>query len=549
MNYDFIIIGAGSAGCVLANRLSENPSNRVLLLEAGPPDYGLDFRLHMPAALAYPLQSDHYNWWYESEPEPFMNNRRIYHPRGKVLGGSSSINGMIYIRGNPMDYESWSSREGLEAWNYAHVLPYFRKAETRLIGGDEYRGDSGPLKTTTGKCENPLFEAFFQATTQAGHPATSDVNGYQQEGFSAFDMTTFSGRRWSTARAYLHPVKQRKNLRIQDRSLAYKLLLNGNRCAGVEYLHRGRTEKAFAGEILLCGGAFNSPQLLQLSGIGDSDCLKRAGVKVKHELKGVGRDLQDHLEVYVQHACLQPISMYDALKPWNQLLIGLSWYLFKTGVGASNQFEAGGFIRSNEDVPYPNLQYHFLPIAISYDGTSPQNEHGFQAHVGPMLSDARGHVKIRSSDPSESPEILFNYLSTEKDRREWVEAIEKTRDIFSQTAFDPYRGQELAPGAHIQSDAEILDFVREKGESAYHPCSTCRMGVDDMAVTDGELNVHGIDCLRVVDASVMPHIVNGNLNAPTIMIAEKASDLILGNSPLPSSRADFYRHNSATVQV
>lgn len=542
MNYDYIIIGAGSAGCVLANRLSEDPANTVLLLEAGPADYGLDFRLHMPAALTYPLQSKQYNWWYDSEPEPHMNQRQIYHPRGKVLGGSSSINGMIYIRGNAMDYEAWSALEGMQDWSYSHVLPYFKKAETRLKGADDYRGGTGPLKTTTGPCENPLFKAFFDAAQQAGLPYTDDVNGYQQEGVGPFDMTTYKGRRWSTARAYLHPIAQRENLTIQSKTLTHKILFDGKTAIGVEVSQGGTITTLKGHEIILSAGAFNSPQLLQLSGIGDSEHLNSLGIETVQHLPGVGENLQDHLEVYVQQSCTQPISMYYALKPWNQVRIGLQWYLFKTGEGASNQFEAGGFIRSNNKVPYPNLQYHFLPIAISYDGTTPQEQHGYQAHVGPMLSDARGHVKIQANDPKVAPKIVFNYLSTDKDKREWVEAIRKTREIFAQDAFAPYRGKEIAPGSHVQSDEEILEFVRQKGESAYHPSCTCKMGTDDMAVTDPELRVHGINNLRVVDASVMPQIINGNLNAPTIMIAEKAADLILGKAMLEPLELAYYRH-------
>ncbi len=544
-HYDFIIIGAGSAGSVLANRLSENPDARVLLLEAGRPDHRWDFRLHMPAALAFPLQSKTYNWWYDSEPEPHMNGRRIYHPRGKVLGGSSSINGMIYIRGNPMDYERWSEDQALAHWSYAHCLPYFKKAETRVKGGDSYRGDSGPLTTTTSACENPLFHAFFEAGQQAGHPFTDDVNGYQQEGVGHFDMTVRDGKRCNTSRGHLDPARTRPNLHIETHALVTKIHIEGERATGVDYQQRGNAKRATANEVILSGGAINSPQLLELSGIGQPARLEQHGIAVKHALPGVGENLQDHLEVYVQQACSQPISLYSSLKWYNQALIGLKWYLFNSGIGASNQFEAGGFIRSNEDVAYPNLQYHFLPIAIKYDGTAPKDTHGYQLHVGPMNSDSRGHVHIKSANPQDKPEILFNYLSTEKDRREWVEAIRKTREIFAQPAFDALRAEELQPGPDVQSDQEILEFVRNHGESAYHPSCTCAMGSSEAAVVDGDLKVHGVENLRVVDASVMPTITNGNLNAPTIMIAEKAADIILGNTPLDAETVPWHRHGES----
>ncbi|GAB7024234.1 choline dehydrogenase [Salidesulfovibrio brasiliensis] len=540
-HYDYIIIGGGSAGSVLANRLSANPNNKVLVLEAGRPDHRLDFRIHMPAALTYPLAGKTYNWWYESEPEPYMNNRRIYQPRGKVLGGSSCINGMIYIRGNAMDYEKWSKEDGLEDWSYAHCLPYFKRFECRTAGADEYQGAVGPLYLTTPECDNPLFTAFFNAVQQAGYPITNDVNGYQQEGFGKFDRNTYQGRRHNAARAYVHPVKHRRNLKIKCKAMTTRILFQGNRAVGVEYTKGKRSFKAYGGEIISCGGAINSPQLLQLSGIGNGAELSQLGIDMVQDLPGVGENLQDHLELYVQYACKKPVSMFPALKWYNQPWIGLKWLFGHTGEAATNHFEAGGFIRGNDQVEYPNLQYHFLPIAIRYDGSAPNEGHGYQVHVGPMNTDVRGHVKIKSNNPGDYPSILFNYLSTEQERREWVEAIRKTREIMTQPAFDEFRGKELAPGEQAQTDEEILDFVANEGESAYHPSCTCAMGTHDMAVTDGDLKVHGVEGLRVVDASVMPYVTNGNIYAPVMMIAEKAADKILGNTPLAPENVPYYK--------
>jgi len=500
----------------------------------------------MPAALTWPLTGRTYNWWYESDPEPGMGGRRIYQPRGKVLGGSSSINGMIWIHGNPLDYERWAKEPGLESWDFAHCLPYFRRLENRLSGGDEYHGDSGPQYLTTPECDSPLFDAFFAAVQQAGYPVTKDVNGYQQEGFSSFDRTTYRSRRWSAAQGYYHPVKHRPNLTLVCGAHATRVLFDGARAVGVEYRRGRRLHTAFGGEIICCGGAINTPTLLQLSGVGPADLLTEVGVDVVQDLPGVGENLQDHLEVYVQHACTQPVSIYPALAWWRQPWIGAQWLFGRRGIGATNHFEAGGFIRSNDEVALPNVQFHFLPIAIRYDGTAPNAGHGYQVHVGPTLSDARGWVRVRSGNPDDYPSIRFNYLSTEQDRREWVEAIRCTRDILGQPAFEPLRGAELAPGEAVQTDEQILDFIAGEGESAYHASCTCRMGTGDDAVTDPELRVHGLEGLRVVDASVMPSVTNGNIYAPVVMIAEKAADMIRGDTPLPPSPVDFYEHPVAS---
>lgn len=546
MNYDFIIVGGGSAGAVLTNRLSENPSNKVLVLEAGAVDHWWDFRIHMPAALSYLLTGTQRNWAYSSDPEPNMNNRRIFHPRGKVLGGTSCINGMIWIRGNAMDYEKWAKEDGLESWGYANCLPYFKRVETRLIGGDNYRGGQGPLKITTPNCENPLFDAFFNSVQEAGYPLTDDVNGYQQEGFGKFDQTIYRARRLNAARAYIHPIKHRKNLTVYTKAMVLRVLFDGKRAIGVEYKKGNKVEKVYAKEVISCGGAINSPQLLQVSGVGNADHLKSMGVPVIHDLPAVGENLQDHLEVYVQWACKKPVSLYPALSPWRAPKIGFDWLFFRKGIGATNHFEAGGFIRSNEDEEYPNLQYHFLPLAIRYDGSAPKEGHGFQLHIGPMNTDVRGHVKIKSADPLVYPSILFNYLSTEQERKHWVEAIRLSRKIIETDAMSKYLGKELAPGKDVQTDEEILDFVAREGESAYHPSCTCRMGNGINSVTDANLKVHGIEGLRVVDASVMPYVTNGNIYAPVLMIGEKAADIILGNTPLEVEEAPYFTKEMAS---
>ncbi len=547
--YDFVIVGGGSAGCVLANRLSADPKTRVLVLEAGRPDSLWDVYIHMPAALSFPIGSPRYDWRYESEPEPFMDGRRVAHARGKVLGGSSSINGMIFQRGNPLDFEKWGAEPGLEQWDYAHCLPYFKRMERSLEGADEYRGDSGPLVVERGPATNPLFTAFFEAVQQAGYPLTDDVNGERQEGFARFDRNVHRGRRLSAARAYLHPVRQRSNLEVTCRALVTRVLFEDKRAVGVEYLKAGGFERAYAEEVILCGGAINSPQLLQLSGVGDPEHLRSVGVEIVHELPGVGENLQDHLEVYVQHACTKPISVAPAMKWRNRPWVGLQWLFFRRGPGATNHFEAGGFVRSNDDVAYPNLMFHFLPLAIRYDGTQPAGGHGYQVHVGPMNSDARGSVKITSPNAHVHPALRFNYLSTEQDRREWVEAIRCARHILGQPAFVEFDAGEVSPGPKVETDEQILDWVIRDAETALHPSCSCRMGVDELAVVDpATMRVHGLEGLRVVDASVMPYVTNANIYAPVMMIAEKAADLIRGATPVPPRKIDFYRHR-ATVSV
>jgi choline dehydrogenase len=548
--YDFVIVGGGSAGSALANRLSADPGTSVLVLEAGRSDWRIDPFIHMPAALTFPIGSPFYDWMYESEPEPFMHGRRVYHARGKVLGGSSSINGQIFQRGNALDYERWAGDPGMETWDYAHCLPYFKRMETCLAAAadDPFRGHTGPLVLERGPATNPLFTAFFAACEEAGYHLTDDVNGYRQEGFAPFDRNIHRGRRLSAARAYLHPVMGRRNLKVRISTLVTQVHFEGRRAIGVEIERQGGgTETIRAGEVILCGGAINSPQLLLLAGVGPAAELETLGIPVVADLPGVGDHLQDHLEVYIQYRSLQPVSMQPtATQKWRRPFIGAQWLFLRSGPGATNHFEGGGFARSNEDVAYPNLMFHFLPLAIRYDGSAGAPGHGYQVHVGPMYSDARGTIKLKSTDPHEHPAIRFNYLSTDQDRREWVEAVHVARRILSQPAMAPFNGGETSPGPAVTSDDEIREWVARDAETALHPSCTARMGIDGASVIDPlTMRLHGLDGLRVVDASVMPYVTNANIYAPVMMVAEKAADLILGNAPLPPERIEFYRHRSA----
>ncbi|MDO5057223.1 MAG: choline dehydrogenase [Lautropia sp.] len=549
--YDYIIIGAGSAGNVLAARLTEDANVSVLLLEAGLPDYRFDFRTQMPAALAMPLQGTTYNWAYKTDPEPHMDHRRMDCGRGKGLGGSSLINGMCYIRGNALDFDHWARKDGLADWRYHDCLPYFRKAECRDAGPNDYHGGDGPIHVTTARHGvNPLFEAMIEAGVEAGYPRTDDLNGYQQEGFGPMDrFVTPRGRRSSTARGYLDMARDRSGLAIRTRALVDRIVFEGTRAIGVDYTWQGRKRRSHAArEVLLCGGAIASPTILQRSGIGPGEWLHEAGIHVRHALPGVGNNLQDHLELYMQYECTQPVSIAPATRWYNKPAIGLEWMLMGTGLGATNHFEAGGFIRSHDKFAWPNIQYHFLPIAVRYDGRNAASSHSFQAHVGSMRSPSRGRVRLRSGFPQEAPSILFNYMSHPQDWEEFRAAIRITRDIFRQPALDAYRGKVITPTDDLQSDAELDAYVRQHAETAYHPSCTCAMGTGENAVVDGQGRVHGLEGLRVVDASIMPDIITGNLNATTIMLAEKIADRIRGREPLPPSDASYHVADGAPIR-
>ena len=534
MNFDYVIVGAGSAGCVLANRLSENENNKVAIIEAG--DSSDIWKVKMPLALLYTMHDPKFNWKYYSEPEPYLNNRRVFCPRGKMIGGCSAHNGMVFVRGNKDDYSRWEGF-GLKNWSYEKVLPYFKKLETWSEGESQYRGSLGPMPINQSKNSNPLFKAFVTAGAEAGFELTPDYNGQKQEGFGVMEQTIYKGRRWSASNAYLKPALKRQNLKLMN-GYAHRIIFDELKAVGVEISHKGKTEIIKAKkEIIISASSINSPRLLLLSGIGPADELKQLGIIPILHRPGVGLNLQDHLEVYIQQECTKPITLFKYWNLFSKAMIGLEWLITKRGHGASNHFESAAFIRSRAGIEYPDIQFHFLPIAIRYDGRASATSHSWQAHVGPMRSSSRGSISLRSKNPHDAPKIQFNYMSEERDWIDFRCCVRVAREIFRQDAFKPFRGKEIQPGDWCKSDLQINEFIKEHAESAYHPSGTCKMGSkdDQTAVVDETCKVIGTKNLRVVDSSIFPNITNGNLNGPTIMVAEKASDHILNNNMLPKS--------------
>jgi choline dehydrogenase len=544
--YDFIIVGGGSAGSALGNRLSSDPSNRVLVIEAGHNDRWFDYPVRIPAAMLFLFGNPLYDWCYRSEPEPWMADRRIDHYRGKVLGGSSSINGMFFQRGNPLGYDAWAAEPGMGDWDFAHCLPYFKRMETSQAAkrGDAFRGHSGPLIVERMPATNPLHGAFLESAKQAGYELVEDVNGRRQEGFAPFESNIHNGERLSASKAYLHPVMRRPNLDVRTKTLVTKILFEGKRAAGVEIAGPGRSRSAVrGGHVVLCGGAINSPQLLQLSGVGDGDELRALGIDVVQDLPGVGENLQDHVEAFVMYACQQPISAAPYLKPRAWPKVGAEWILRRSGPAATNHFEVGGFIRANEKLDEPNIMMCFLPLGVRNDGTPAPTEHSYQINLAPQLPEARGTVKVRTADPKQAPEIRCNYLSTEQDRQDWVDGVRLSREILAQSAMEPFNGGEIDPGPELETDEQIIRWVGETATTMYHVCGTAKMGTGPDSVVDpATMGVHGVDGLSVVDASVFPRITNANTYAPVMMVAEKAADLILGQTPMAPEHSRFYRH-------